>query len=390
MCYTDWPRSSRRAAGGHGRRTCYNVRRKARARRWSTMTHATEPAARRSAWPWRWLPARRVWYLYMSPRALRSAWPWLVIRARLLPADLRRLRGSTLAQRLMEQQNENTHDKTHSNGAHEANRAHGAQADGARQEGQRNPVRVQRFLLVRHGQSTFNVEGRLPSQLPNVPLTDEGRRQAHQAAIAMAGLNLSAVCSSPLERARETAEIIARGWGLPVREEPRLKDTEMGRWAGRKISEVSKDDPAWLRFVEKPTEPPDGVEGFIQVRERVVAAIEDLRANPEVGDDVVVVAHADVIKLIIANYTGVPLDGARFIMVANASISALAFHDGSAPTLMAANWTMTPHWLVAPAKPAAAAQANPEGDKLAQREGRSVDEKIEDEPETGAPSGVIM
>ncbi len=283
----------------------------------------------------------------------------------------------------MEQQSEITNDKAQSNGAHETQRA---QADSARQKGERKPARVQRFLLVRHGQSTFNVEGRLPSQLPNVLLTDEGRRQAHQAAIAMAGLNLSAVFSSPLERARETADIIARGWGLPVREEPRLMDTEMGRWAGRKISEVSKDDPEWLRFVEKPTEPPDGVEGFIQVRDRVVAAIEDLRADPEVGDDVVVVAHADVIKLIIATYTGVPLDGARFIMVANASISALAFSDGSAPMLMAANWTMTPHWLVAPAKPAAKARANPEGDKLAQQEGRPVEE----EPETGAPSGVIM
>lgn len=336
------------------------------------MEHATKPTARHSVWLWLRLPVRSVWYLFLSPRALRSSWPWLVIRARLLPGDLRRLRGSTLAQRLMEQQSEHTNDK--------------AQSNGARPEGERKPVRVQRILLVRHGQSTFNVEGRLPSQLPNVPLTDEGRRQAHQAAIAMAGLNLSAVFSSPLERARETAEIIARGWGLPVREEPRLMDTHMGRWAGRKISEVSKDDPAWLRFVERPTEPPDGVEGFVEVRDRVVAAIEDLRATPEVGDDVVVVAHADVIKLIIANYTGVPLDGARFILVANASISALAFADGSAPMLMATNWTMTPHWLVAPAQPAAKAQASAEGDKLAQREGRPVDE----EPETGAPSGVIM
>ncbi|HZC07962.1 MAG TPA: histidine phosphatase family protein [Ktedonobacterales bacterium] len=282
----------------------------------------------------------------------------------------------------MEQHNENEirNDQAQSNGAQPA------QVDGVRQQGDRKPARVQRFLLVRHGQSTFNVEGRLPSQLPNVPLTDEGRRQAHQAAIAMAGLNLSSIISSPLERARETAEIIARGWGLPVQEEPRLMDTEMGRWAGRKISEVSKDDPGWLRFVETPTEPPEGVEGFAQVRERVVAAIEDLRAHPGVGDDVVVVAHADVIKLIIANYTGVPLDGARFIVVGNASISALAFSDGSAPTLMAVNWTMSPHWLVAPARPAAEAQARPEGDKLAQEEGRPINEGSD----TGAPSGVIM
>jgi broad specificity phosphatase PhoE len=323
------------------------------------------------------LPVWRAWHLYISPQALRTAWPWLVIRARLLPGDLQRLRGVTLAQRFMEQQNDTIANQAQSNGAQP-----GETGDAS----ERKRVRVQRFLLVRHGQSTFNVEGRLPSQLPDVPLTDEGRRQAHQAAVALAGLNLSAIVSSPLERARETAEIIARGWGLPVREEPRLMDTEMGRWAGRKISEVSKDDPLWLAFVEKPTEPPEGIEGFEQVRQRVVAAIEDLRADPTAGDDVVVVAHADVIKLIIAHYTGVPLDGARFIVVGNASISALAFTDDHPPALMAVNWTMSPHWLVAPAPRAAATEASPESDKLAQRDGHPTTE----EPETGAPSGVIM
>lgn len=329
----------------------------------------------------RWLsPVARAWLLYLSPSAARLAWLWLLVRARLLPTDLRHARAATVAQRLMEQQNGTTSEMA-------ADTAQAkAQANGTGPEGERKPRRVQRILLVRHGQSTFNVEGRLPSQLPNVTLTDEGRRQAHQAAVALTGLNISAVVSSPLERARETAEIIARGWGLPVRHESRLMDTEMGRWAGRKISEVSKDDPEWLKFVAKPTEPPEGVEGFEQVRQRVAAAIEDLRADQTVGDDVVVVAHADVIKLIVAHYTHVPADSARFIVIDNASISALAFVEGYEPTLLAVNWTMAPHWLVSPSKPAAQAQTSAEGDKLAQRDGRLAAE----EPETGAPSGVIM
>lgn len=335
------------------------------------MTYPTPPT-RRGASRLARLPAWRACYPYISPRALWSAWPWLVIRARLLPVDLSRLRGHTLAQRLMEQQNITDAEKR--------------QANGAQPEGRSQPARVQRFFLVRHGQSTFNVEGRLPSQLPNVPLTDEGRRQAHEAAVALAGLRLSAIISSPLERARETAEIIARGWALPVREEPRLMDTEMGRWAGRKISDVSKEDPGWAQFVAHPTEPPEGVEGFAQVRDRIVPVIEELRADVTVGDDVVVVAHADVIKLIIAHYTGVPLDAARYIVVGNASISALAFTDGHAPTLVAVNWTMSPHWLVTPAPPAATALATPGGEKLDQRDGQPV----ADEPETGEPSGVIM
>ena len=338
-------------------------------------TPSTERRSQRRGWLPVWLPAWRAWRLYISPRALRAAWPWLVIRARLLPVDLWCLRGFTLAQRLMEQQNTMASDTAQANGA---------QPTTAETPEQKKPARVQRILLVRHGQSTFNVEGRLPSQLPNVPLTDEGRRQAHQAAVALAGLRLSAIVSSPLERAHETAEIIARGWGMPVRDEPRLMDTAMGRWAGRKISEVSKEDPAWAKFVEKPTEPPEGIEGFHQVRERVVAVIESLRADATVGDDVVVVAHADVIKLIIANYTGVPLDGARFIVIGNASISALAFTDGFAPAVLAVNWTMAPHWLVAPAPPPP--PANPVEAKPAEPDQRAE----ASEPETGAPSGVIM
>ncbi|MDE3229851.1 MAG: histidine phosphatase family protein [Chloroflexota bacterium] len=277
----------------------------------------------------------------------------------------------------MEQQRETASQ----NGAH----ADGAQPATAEQNGERKPARTQRFLLVRHGQSTFNVENRLPGQLPNIPLTDEGRRQAHQAAIALAGLRLSAVVSSPLERARETAEIIARGWELPVREEPRLMDTDIGAWAGRTISEVAKDDPGWAKFVEKPTAPPDGIEGFEQVRERAVAVIEALRTDPTVGDDVVVVAHADVIKLIIANYTSAPLDGARFIVIGNASISALAFTDGYQPALVAVNWTIAPGWLVSPKPPTPAAS------EKAKDSGDGGDGKVDaTATDTGAPSGVIM
>jgi hypothetical protein len=81
------------------------------------------------------------------------------------------------------------------------------------------------------------------------------------------------------------------------------------------------------------------------------------------------------------------MDGARFIVVGNASISALAFTEGYSAALMAVNWTRAPHWLVSPGQAAATVQASPTGDKLAQRDGRPV---AEDEPETGAPSGVIM
>jgi broad specificity phosphatase PhoE len=204
------------------------------------------------------------------------------------------------------------------------------------------------LFLVRHGQATFNVEGRHPGQLPGIPLTDEGRRQAHQAAVALAALPLSAVVSSPLERARETAEIIARGWGLPVRTNPRLMDTDVGGWAGRKIDEIAKNDPTWKAFLEKPDEPPPGVESLSAVQRRAIAVVEEIRRDESLGQYVVLVAHADVLKLILGYYLQTPVTCIRYMNIANAGISALALPKEGTPDVLAVNWTPLPRWLTPP------------------------------------------
>lgn len=224
-----------------------------------------------------------------------------------------------------------------------AQREHSAPAE------QQPPARPPRLvMLVRHGQTTYNMEQRLPGQLPGIALTEEGRRQAHQAAVALSAVPVSAVISSPLERARDTAEIVARGWGLTVRQDPRLMDTDVARWAGKKIDEVAKTDPAWKAYLDNPMEPPEGVESFTSVQQRAVTVVEDVLRDPSFGNYVVLVAHADVVKLIVAHYTNVPLTGARYLSISNASLSALAFSEREAPHLLALNWTATPGWLVPP------------------------------------------
>ncbi len=213
------------------------------------------------------------------------------------------------------------------------------------------PPKTRVLLLVRHGQATYNVEGRHPGQLPGIPLTDEGRRQAHRAAVALSALPLSAIISSPLERAAETAEIIARGWGLTVRTDPRLMDTNVGQWAGQKIDEIAKTDPAWKTFVANPDEPPAGVESFSEVQARAVAVAREALANPDNGDYIVLVAHGDVVKLILAQYMNTPIRCVPFLAIGNASISGMAFTGDSPPQILATNWTPDPRWLVAPATP---------------------------------------
>lgn len=204
-----------------------------------------------------------------------------------------------------------------------------------------------RFLyLVRHGQSSFNVEGRLPGQLPGILLTEMGQRQAYQAAVALSGIPLSAVVSSPLERAVETAWAIAKGTGLTVTLEPRLKDTDVGEWAGRKIAELDRDDPRWRAFVRDPTAPPAGIEGWDSVRDRSVAATETLLRDGATGRHIVVVAHADVVKLILGHYLRMHAESIRLIHIGNATISALEFRaDEAWPRALAVNWAPLPDWL---------------------------------------------
>ncbi len=227
------------------------------------------------------------------------------------------------------------------------------------------PPKTRVLLLVRHGQATFNVEGRLPGQLPGIPLTDGGRRQAHRAAVALSALPLCAIISCPLERAAETAEIIARGWGLTVRTDPRLMDTNVGHWAGQKIDEIAKTDPAWKVFVANPDEPPAGVESFSEVQKRAVAVAREALADPNNGDYIVLVAHGDVVKLILAQYMNTPIPCVPLLAIGNASIRGMACTGDAPPQILATNWTPDPRWLVAPAASPPLAPAAPEAPKSA-------------------------
>lgn len=268
----------------------------------------------------------------------------------------RPLTGRGLVRRLMHDSQSNDHSRTQHDGSDPAANdavAPGEDAPHASQDSPpvepSPPSKPPRLLiLVRHGQSSYNVENRMPGQLAGVTLTDEGRRQALRAAVALSGLPLSAVVSSPLERASETAEIIARGWNLPVRTDPRLMDTDVGAWAGQLIADLHKNDPGWKQYVAHPNDPPPGIEGFAQVQGRAMAAVRDLLDDESLGSYIVVVTHADVIKLILADFTGVASESARFIYIANASISALALGDTPRPHLLAVNWTALPAWLSPP------------------------------------------
>jgi broad specificity phosphatase PhoE len=205
----------------------------------------------------------------------------------------------------------------------------------------------QTLLLIRHGQTTWNVEHILPGQLPGIALNDTGRAQAARLADALALIPISAMISSPLERASETAEIIVQGRGIPLQLEPDLMDTNVGRWAGLKFDELAKNDPDWKAYVKDPTVAPEGIETFPQVQQRALAAVERWRAKDDIGAYPAFVAHADVVKLLVAYYTGLESGRAGRLFIDNASVSLVEIDSEhiQQTRVVAVGWSPHPGWL---------------------------------------------
>ena len=104
------------------------------------------------------------------------------------------------------------------------------------------------LLLVRHGETDWNAEGRLQGHTDR-PLSDYGRRQARRLAEELEGEELEAIYSSDLARARETAEIVGERLGLPTVFDPDLREKDWGTWEG--LDAVERDR---VEFVGESTE----------------------------------------------------------------------------------------------------------------------------------------
>jgi broad specificity phosphatase PhoE len=148
--------------------------------------------------------------------------------------------------------------------------------------------------LARHGRTAYNLEGRFQGQLP-VPLDDTGRDQAAELAERAVAHGFRALWSSPLLRARETAQIVARRIGLDPTEDARLMETDAGDWTDRSFADVQAEAPElFAAFLagDSGFEFPGG-ESFAQQELRVGAALDDV----ERGElPALVVCHGMVIR----------------------------------------------------------------------------------------------
>lgn len=169
-------------------------------------------------------------------------------------------------------------------------------------------MNLRRLVLLRHGQTDFNVEGRLQGHLDS-QLTDEGRAQARTAAPAIAAMAPALLVSSDLQRAADTADIVAAAAGLLVKPDPRLRETNLGEWQGRTVDEIEQDwpgaiatwrsDPAWA--------PPAG-ESRIDVVRRALPVVDDLEEQALAGSSstAVLVAHGGLIAGLVCGLLALP------------------------------------------------------------------------------------
>ena len=194
-------------------------------------------------------------------------------------------------------------------------------------------------LLIRHGENDYSHRQKLAGRLPGVHLNEKGKKQVMELARALEPLPLKAVYSSPLERAMETAEMIAEVHKLKVVRRPGLIETNQPRWQGRSVKQlrrtkewrVLQTTPSRFRF--------PGGESIAQQQLRQVDELEALCERHKERDFFACVGHADPFKLLVAYYIGLTLDNFQRLTLNTASVSMLAINKRGVK-LLRLNWTV--------------------------------------------------
>jgi broad specificity phosphatase PhoE len=195
-----------------------------------------------------------------------------------------------------------------------------------------------RLLLARHGLTVANQQDRYIGA-SNPPLSDVGVAQAEALAARLAEEGLAAMYASPLLRARQTADIVARTCGLEVRIEPDLREIDFGCWEELTRAEILSRYPGQMQAWEADpaAEPaPHGGESLSQVARRVRAAYDEIVRRHDDGEAVLIVAHGGVLQALLCQALGPPLRARWSYLLRAAALSELWVFDGQ-PVLVSLN-----------------------------------------------------
>lgn len=189
-----------------------------------------------------------------------------------------------------------------------------------------------RLILVRHGQTEWNIIGKFQGQ-SDTPLSEEGLRQAQLLAEHFGDFyanRIDAIYSSDLQRARVTAETLGKKFNLEVKLDSRLREVHFGKWEGESISAIKKSDPE--KFSQLFTAPDllrieDG-ETFEEVQNRAMESIHEIiDKNP--NRTVAVAAHGAILRTILGSMLDVPLRCIWKIRQDNTAVNLVRCDDGN-------------------------------------------------------------
>lgn len=178
------------------------------------------------------------------------------------------------------------------------------------------------IIFLRHGQAKNNTERILAGRTPGVPLTEEGVEQSEKAAKFLEEMNISAIYSSPIERAKNTAEIVGKHISIDVKIDDRLIELDMGKFTGKPYDEIfSSHGNVFMKFYRGELEiAHNGVETFEQVKKRIRDMVDHVIDNHP-DENVVLVTHMDPIKAMLSTVVSFSPENLYELIIPNASLN---------------------------------------------------------------------
>jgi phosphoserine phosphatase len=183
-----------------------------------------------------------------------------------------------------------------------------------------------RLILVRHGQTDWNVQRRYQGHT-DTRLNTVGKRQAEQIAARLVNIDIDTIYASDLQRAWETATTIAKKLALSPIPEPRLREMKFGVIEGLTFDEAQARYPEMIAtWLADRNQPPTNGETLAAFSERIYPILDHLRHNHD-GETVLLVAHGGPLLEIIRTLLRMPPTGRWYFKLNNASITQITLHD---------------------------------------------------------------
>ncbi len=178
------------------------------------------------------------------------------------------------------------------------------------------------IIFLRHGQAKNNTERILAGRREGVPLTDTGIKQAEHSAQLLEQMNVSAIYSSPIQRAKHTAEIVGKHNSLDVEIDDRLIELDMGKFTGMPYDEIfNSHGNVFMKFYNGELEiAHNGVETFSDVKKRILGIVDHIiEKHPD--ENVLLVTHMDPIKAMLSTVVDLSPTNLYELIIANASLN---------------------------------------------------------------------